>query len=83
MIRTVFHSEDVSAVAVGAGLMFPATARAATYYRVTGKCLMTDNRTDTNAVRMSDCRDAAGQWWFYDGGINQFASSYYTWFGTT
>ncbi|GAA3574758.1 RICIN domain-containing protein [Streptomyces osmaniensis] len=149
----------LSAVAVGAGLMFPATAQAATYWtfqnqrfgtcltagdsgsayatacqgwqrqqwdwvgsghgsyhqlknRVTGKCLMTDNRTDTNAVWMSDCRDAAGQWWFYDGGINrmwaeiggasdahlrtsdvkdavyatdlnQFASSYYTWFGTT
>lgn len=103
----------LSTLAVGAGMIFPSSAQAATYWtfqngrfgtcltagdndsayaticqgwqrqqwdwvgsghgsyhqlknRVTGKCLMTDNNTNTNAVWMSDCRDAAGQWWFYD-----------------
>ncbi|MGW0768422.1 RICIN domain-containing protein [Streptomyces sp. NPDC002676] len=102
-------------LAVGAGLVFPASAQAATYWTFqnerfgtcltagdagsayattcqgsnrqkwdwvgtghngyhqlknaeTGKCLMTDDKTQTNAVWMSDCgTGAAGQWWYYDG----------------
>ena len=36
--------------------------------RETNTCLMTDNKTSTNAVWMSDCTGADGQWWTYDGG---------------
>ncbi|MFD9001412.1 RICIN domain-containing protein [Streptomyces sp. NPDC059582] len=34
--------------------------------RNTGLCLMTDNKTNTNAVWMSTCNGSAGQWWYYD-----------------
>ncbi|WP_043677168.1 RICIN domain-containing protein [Streptomyces xylophagus] len=35
--------------------------------RETGTCLMTDNKSSTNAVWMSSCTGAAGQWWRYAG----------------
>ncbi|MGW1728463.1 RICIN domain-containing protein [Streptomyces sp. NPDC002306] len=105
----------VGALAVGAGLLFPASAQAAPTYwqfqnarfgtcltagdsgtafatscvgstrqqwdwvgdgpgdylelknRNTGLCLVTDNRTGTNAVWMSTCDGASGQWWYYNG----------------
>ncbi|WP_225836212.1 RICIN domain-containing protein [Streptomyces sp. NK08204] len=40
--------------------------------RETGRCLMTDNKTNTNAVWMSDCSTgAAGQWWYYDASYKE------------
>lgn len=40
--------------------------------RETGKCLVTDNKTDVNAVWMGTRNAVDGQWWFYEaetGGI--------------
>ncbi|WP_416962220.1 RICIN domain-containing protein [Streptomyces sp. Agncl-13] len=109
----------VGALAASAGLMFPATAQAATTYwqfqnagfgtcltagdtgtafatscvgsnrqqwdfvgasgsfaqvrnRETGTCLTTDNKTTVNAVWMSTCNGATGQWWWYQGDSGHF-----------
>ncbi|WP_329527208.1 RICIN domain-containing protein [Streptomyces sp. NBC_01462] len=103
----------IAALIAGAGLVFPASAQAASTYwtfqnahwqtcltagdsgtayttscvgstrqqwdwvgssgnfkqlknRNTGLCLMTDNKTNTNAVWMSTCNGSAGQWWYYE-----------------
>jgi hypothetical protein len=103
----------IGTLVAGAGLMFPSSAQAATYWtfknerfgtcltagdsgsayatlcqgwnrqqwdwvgdgpgsymqlknRETGKCLVSDNKSDTNAVWMGTCSAVNGQWWYYD-----------------
>ncbi|SDM98875.1 Cytolethal distending toxin A/C domain-containing protein [Streptomyces sp. cf386] len=102
----------LSTLAVGAGMIFPSSAQAATYWtfknerfgtcltagdsgtayatlcqgwnrqqwdwvgdgpgnfmqlknRETGKCLVTDNKSDVNAVWLGTCNAVNGQWWYY------------------
>ncbi|WP_329349656.1 RICIN domain-containing protein [Streptomyces sp. NBC_01261] len=40
--------------------------------RETGTCLTTDNKTTVNAVWMSTCSGATGQWWWYQGDSGHF-----------